>query len=550
MRNERTRRPTQSTLHGRLISIAAFGMVFMLTPSAIAADDGRFWVWRDDRPAARLVPPRLSGPMEHVVDTTVNGYFAESYRWSLPNRPDVTEAGNYILVGDASNNRAIRRLVDGGLRLGTDELGEEGFRLFTHEADGSRYVIVTAKTPTGLKHGCLELVFYRTPTTQRGAWIDWPMDVTMSPAFAYRGVYVLPCWAAFDSHTSWERMIAFMSDTSVNRIWFWLAGFPLLKQYGGEYAGTDLSDAYNVNGLAGLTRSRGMKFYIGGGWFTWHHEKIADGSIKRGVQYYLDMLSLVPDTEGIYLEPAGEGRDTDEAAWRKRTEAFGEMAARIWKDRPAFEFAIAIGEFNADAYRRLMHEIDETRTYWWWCWGDPIRDNALAEHPLVLRWHTNVQMSDYHGSTAPPEPSERALTGFATSYDPGQGFGNPWNGWGALGHDQPRNFDPNDMPYFSHQYWFRERCWNVEITEAEFAARLARRLFDDDVPEQAIKYYLTLASMCPNPKAADVDQLSVIDRFVAEHVNHGTARTQDTLRRMRTAIEGIRAHRQREEPAP
>ena len=91
----------------------------------------------------------------------------------------------------------------------------------------------------------------------------------------------------------------------------------------------------------------------------------------------------------------------------------------------------------------------------------------------------------------------------ATSYDPGMGYGNPWNGWAKMGVYEPRNFDPYTMPYFSHQYQFRERCWNVEQTDEEFAARLARRLFDADMPAEAIEHYLKLAEFCPNPAAAD-----------------------------------------------
>jgi len=216
------------------------------------------------------------------------------------------------------------------------------------------------------------------------------------------------------------------------------------------------------------------------------------------------------------------------------------MADTIWQKRPEFEFAVAIGKFNDPRYRKLIHEINDKRIYWWWCWGDPLVQNALAEHPLVLGWHTIVRMSDFHGTTAPPEPRCAGLTGFATSYDPGQGYGNPWNGWGKLGHDKPRNLDPRTMPLFSHQYWFRERCWDLKITPEAFAARLARRLFDGDMPADSIQQYLALAGMCPEPAKADEKELARIVQFVDLHAGRGSPRNKDTLGRMREAIDGIR----------
>jgi len=61
-------------------------------------------------------------------------------------------------------------------------------------------------------------------------------------------------------------------------------------------------------------------------------------------------------------------------------------------------------EQYAEGYRRAMHEVDQKRVYWGWCWGDPPRQKALSEHPLILWWHTVVRMSDYHGLSAPPGP--------------------------------------------------------------------------------------------------------------------------------------------------
>jgi hypothetical protein len=483
--------------------------------------------------------------MASIVESTINGYLKEGFGWAVPVQKGAEGDGLFLLVGDESNNAVLRSLRERGLKLDRTDLGAEGFHILTHEAGAQRFIIVTANTPVGLKHGCQELVFFRLAATSEQCEVDWPLDVREKPAFAYRSVYMLPCWSAYDSLDSWQRVLRFHSELTLNRNWLWLAGFNLLETYGGEYQKTDLANADNVRSLVELCRAEGMKFYIGGGWFTWHHQQHAAGSIERGIQYYLDMLDLLPGVEGIYLEPAGEGRDTDEKTWRVRTDAFQRMARTIWEKRPEFEFAIAIGEFNSRAYREAMHEIDDRRTFWWWCWGDPIRDKALAEHPLVLRWHTVVQMSNYHGSTNPPQPAEAALTGFATSYDPGQGFGNPWNGWAAMGVKSARNFAPRTLPFFSHQYLFRERCWNVNLTDGEFAARLSRRLFDADMPPDAIHRYLALADFCPKPLEADAERIDALDEFVTRLAEKGTPRNRDTLSRMREAIDGMREFRAR-----
>lgn len=500
-------------------------------------------IWRDGSAVARLVAPEISGPMSRIVPATLECYLSRFYGWTLPISSRDDAPGVYVVVGNAANNPVIAQLVSQGLNLGLSELGEEGFRIFSHQRGDRRFLVVAANTPQGLKYGCQELVFFRLAVTTQIAQVDWPIDVSMKPQFAYRSIYMLPCWAAHDSIDSWRRVLKFNSELTLNRNWFWLAGFPLLPEYGGIYAGTDLADVNNVRSLVDLCRSEGTKFYVGGGWFTFHHVDAAAGSIERGARYYLDLVKLLPNTGGIYLEPPGEGYEVAPDVWQARTRAMQRMMQTIRRCRPDFEFALAIGSFNNSDYLDMVHGIDSANTYWWWCWGDPLRDNALARHPLVLRWHTVVQMSNYHGSTQPPGPLETPLTGFATSYDPGMGFGNPWNGWARMGVDAPRNFDPYTMPYFSHQYWFRERCWNVQISSEQFAARMARRLFDADLPPQAIQHYLKLAEYCPNPGAASSEVLASMEAFVTAYQGTGTPRNRDTFERMREALDGIRENR-------
>ena len=193
-----------------------------------------------------------------------------------------------------------------------------------------------------------------------------------------------------------------------------------------------------------------------------------------------------------------------------------------------------------------MAELDSQRVFWWWCWGDPLRDKVLDIYPSVLRWHLSQYMSSFHGSMDPPKPGERKLAGFATSYDPGQGYGNPWNGWDKLGVNFPRNFDPRTIPYFSQQYFFRERCWNLELTEAAFLSRLQMRLFDPDAPKDSVEHYWRLARMAhasaptKTAKFPSPEEIAVERTFLESlRKRNWTPRMNDTITRMDEALAGL-----------
>lgn len=59
------------------------------------------------------------------------------------------------------------------------------------------------------------------------------------------------------------------------------------------------------------------------------------------------------------------------------------------------------------------------------------------------------------------------------------------------------------------------------------------------MPAESIGNYLKLAKFCPDPLAADVVEIDRISVFVSRYAQHGTPRNQDTLGRMREAVEGI-----------
>lgn len=496
----------------------------------------------DGQPKIQLLGPKLSGQAQDIVPNTLNRFFSDAFAWNIPLAEQLSPTSMNLVVGNETNNEVLKSLVAGGIDLGLDALGDEGFRILSHEVEGTRVLIIAANTPQGLKHGCQELMYFRILSDSNRVCVDWPLDITMKPQVAYRGIYMLPIWSAYDSLESWERVLLFNSELTLNRVWFWLDGFPLAghpaSAHGTDYhfERTVLAKDENVQRLIDLVNSEAMKFYIGGGWLSWHHWEVVGQDREKARQYYFDYLDAFHGVSGFYFEPTGEGTERDD--WLPG-DSLQKMIADLLKKDPTFEVAVAIGSFNNAVYLELMAQLDPERVFWWWCWGNPLGDNALERYPSVLGWHTTSQMSNFHGSMAPPSPQDSSLAGMATSYDPGMGYGNPWNGWAKMGVDEPRDFDPYTMPYFSHQYKFRERCWNREQTDAEFAARLQRRLFDADMPAESIGHYLTLAEFCPDPSLADAMELDRISAFVRQYAGHGTPRNLDTLGRMQEALEGI-----------
>jgi hypothetical protein len=530
------------------------GVLGAFTASAAAGAPPAVSVWEGGKARCSVILPGGDDLAPQLTRSTIHRYLRDFFDIELPVAKDVDAPGTYIVVGTPDNNPTLAKLTREGLRLTPGDVGNEGFCLLSHEDAKSKYIVVYGTTPRALKHGCQELIFFRILATKRGAQVDWPIHARMKPEFAYRGIYMLPCWAQHDSIESWKRVLRFNSELTLNRNWFWLDGFPVaghkaISHEAGkvsDYGKTPLASDANVQGLIDLANDEDMKFYVGGGWMTWHHVQAAGNDPVKSKDYYLSYLRTFKGVKGLYFEPPGEGYEAED--WAMKCRAMHELIRQILADRPEFEFAVAIGRFNNRQYLKEMSKLDSKHVYWWWCWGDPFADKAFDLFPSVLSWHTIVRMSDIHGTIAPPSEASKRLTGVATSYDPGMGFGNPWNGGSTLGGAKgPRDFDPYTMPYFSHEYRFRERCWNLRISDEEFARRLGRRLFDADMPEESIKHYLKLADLCfamtydknGLPKA-DATTVDAIDAFVKANAEYGTPRNRDTLKRMAEAIAGLR----------
>lgn len=529
----------------RLTKLSYVGLAMNAALSAgVAAEPLVLWSGGELR--CSIVLPGGDEASARIARTTLSRYLSVFYGLEFAEAGKVEPAGPELVIGEPKSNPVLAKLVKGGLQLTSDDIGEEGFQILSHETDGRRRIVVYGRTPRAIKHGCQELLFFRVSATSREGKVDWPLNVVMKPQLAYRGIYMLPCWSAQDSLDSWKRVLRFNSELTLNRTWFWLDGFPVAghphtshipgKDY--HYDRSDLASDRNVQSLIDLANAEAMRFYIGGGWMSWHQEQVVGRDREKAREYYLDYLRAFKGVGGFYFEPTGEGSEVSD--WQPVCDSLREMIRDLLKRDPGFEVAVAIGRFNNREYLERMAELDPQRAFWWWCWGDPHTDKATDLYPSVLGWHTTVRMSDIHGTVAAPSVSELKLSGMATSYDPGMGYGNPWTGWAKMGVDERRDFDPYTMPYFSHEYKFRERCWDPSISDERFARRLSLRLFDADMPATSIEVYLKLADLCFAPAGATPELLDEMEAFVKRHEKQGTLRNVDTIGRMSEAVRGLR----------
>jgi hypothetical protein len=404
------------------------------------------------------------------------------------------------------------------------------------------------------------LVFFHLPATSSGISLEWPLNVTRAPDLAYRGSYMLPCWSAHDSLASWERSLRFNSELTLNRVWFWLDGFPIAG-HPGEYVGTPLADEKNVQRLIDLCRDEALTFYTGGGWMTWHHKRAVGRDHKKAAEYYLDYFKALRGFGGFYFEPTGEpwndGRSAESTHWHSELAALRALIGRVLEERPGFEVAITVGRYNSDGYLKRLAGFDPRRVFWWWAWGDPIADNATVRHPAVLNWYTTfaepAASDGTHGTRTPPGLRERKLAGSVTQYCADAGWGAPWSAasrpdylsptlqfGGAKG---PIDFDPYTMPYFYLQYAYRERCWNLALTDDELADRLHRRLFDADAPPECGRRYVELSRLVLrvyDGRKVAVAELDATRAFLQTlRRRTWTPRMQDTLARMTEALTNL-----------
>jgi hypothetical protein len=513
----------------------------------------------------RLILPAREEDGRRLCRSTFDRHFGRFYGRRLPEAEKLEGSATTIVLGAPETNPVLADLVRKGARLTPRDLGDEGFQLLTHESGGARAVIGYARSPRGLKHACQELIFYRMPATAAGLSVDWPLDVVMKPEFAYRSTYMLPCWSYMDTIASWERALHFNSEIGLNRMWFWLDGFKLAGHKGAgkvpepydtdyDYTASPLSDEKNVQKLVDLANDEGMKFYVGGSWLGWWHHGVEVGQDpEKGKRYYRDFLRTFKGIGGFFFEPRGEpdGTKIDEGKNpQAEARALQEFVRETLRDRPDLEFAIAIGSYNTEAYLRFMADakLDPKQVYWWWCWGDPVRDRETKgtnRFPQIVTWHHAMPgaAAGTHGSRLPPEPRHRGLAGAATTQEASSGWGDPWSRatgiWPKL--SRPVDLDPYSMAYFYLQYSFRERCWNLGLSDDEFEARLRRRLFDADAPDAAGRRYAELSRMIlrvydrgPAPTAEEV--ASVRGFLDSLKKRRWTPRTEDTLVRMEEAL--------------
>ena len=77
-----------------------------------------------------------------------------------------------------------------------------------------------------------------------------------------------------------------------------------------------------------------MKFYVGGGWLTWHHEQAVGKDIQN---YYLNFLRSFKNIRGFYFEPTGEpendGRSAESPAWREESDGLHQLIETVMRQQ-------------------------------------------------------------------------------------------------------------------------------------------------------------------------------------------------------------------------
>jgi len=106
-----------------------------------------------------MVLPSGDEKASRLAQSSLAHHLQAFYQIELPIVTNPSRRGTYLVLGTPENNSTLAKLVDAGLKLTIESIGDEGFQLITHEYRKSKYIVVYGKTLRALKHACQELVF-------------------------------------------------------------------------------------------------------------------------------------------------------------------------------------------------------------------------------------------------------------------------------------------------------------------------------------------------------------------------------------------------------
>jgi hypothetical protein len=99
------------------------------------------------------------------------------------------------------------------------------------------------------------------------------------------------------------------------------------------------------------------------------------------------------------------------------------------------------------------------------------------------------------------------------------------------------------VSYFAQQYTFRERSWDLTLSDEGLVRRLGRRLFDAGAPPESAQRYLRLSRLASEalakrfPGREEIAGLRVFTGALRQAMS--TPRQSDTIARMEEAIEEL-----------
>jgi hypothetical protein len=313
-----------------------------------------------------------------------------------------------------------------------------------------------------------------------------------------------------------------MAADTMNVTMFWLSGlFPSKKYPAAIVYDKSRIGVEDVRAMIRHAHDRGVRFLLGSGVFAWFAvdalaERFPESKAKGcggmcpsnprarelNRQYLLEMLDAFPEADGFFLEIRDEYGPCQCPVCQRRLDQHGskeygqaelsflrELAEEVWRRNPKAIFisSIGYGDESAGAHTGdvLFYEgirgMSDPRLFWLLC-----RDNwalpAAGGGRKPIRYFSNnlIQWCQYYRLGAADiakwarRSHDAGCIGFCPAFEPGF--------CSASWYSDEVPYPVDRIPYLVTRFAYREFCWDPDMTDGEFRARLLRRFFGAKAP--------------------------------------------------------------------
>ena len=414
-----------------------------------------------------------------------------------------------------------------------DALTEEAYLAKVIDGPRGRRLVLVGGGDRGLLYGAARLADFGLRCEGQSVLLEADGKVH-APALAVRGNYTLACWGQTHLFTRdhWRRIFDAMAADTMNVTMFWLSGlFPSKKHPAAVVYEKSRIGVEDVRAMIRHAHQRGMRFLLGSGVFAWFAvdalaerfpESKAKGcggmcpssplARKLNREYLLEMLDAFPEADGFFLEIRDEYGPCQCPACQRKLDQHGskgygqaelsflrELAEEVWRSHPKATFisSIGYGDESAGAHSGdvLFYEgirrMSDPRLFWLLC-----RDNwalpAAGGGRKPIRYFSGnlIQWCQYYrlGAAGIAERARRSrdagCIGFCPAFEPGF--------CSASWYSDEVPYPVDRIPYAVTRFAYRESCWDPDMTDGEFRARLLRRFFGAKAPAQLADDLLAL----------------------------------------------------------